>query len=304
MDASKQSALGLFVSISDDLVGLLHRSHLSFGDYSDEWTEEGEWKRSVYRVGDRMRVWVLRKEFVQNAENPRRRFKIDFTLDPSNREVSQVHRDQFLQVLDENACDKNVPSAAPADGKTAIDLQLAETYNKDDKFYLIKNNRLIINAANQYPEPVIDYTTDPPPPPPPAAEKKFDFSLIEGWTVKKIIDEHDRLRNKSEEILKAQKDKTKAMPKPLSKEEERLWTVLQKKTEEWGNEYYEKVKKKVDHFHEQRQKFEDAIKAERDKYPHKSIIDREKFMELSEEIKKKNYDLRTCFVTRDRKSVV
>jgi len=298
VDASKQSTLGLFVSISDDLVGLLHRSHLSFGDYSDEWTEEGEWKRSVYRVGDRMRVWVLRKEFVQNAENPRRRFKIDFTLDPSNREVSQVHRDQFLQILDEHACDKNVPSAAPADGKTAIDLQLAETYNKDDKFYLINNNRLIINAANQYPEPVIDYTTDPPPPPTPAAEKKFDFSLIEGWTVKQIIDDHERLRNKNEQILEAQKDKTKTMPKPLSKEEERLWTVLQKKTEEWGNEYYEKVKKKVDYFHEQRKKFEDAIKAERDKYPHKSIIDREKFMELSEEIKKKNYDLRTCFVTR------
>jgi len=172
--------------------------------------------------------------------------------------------------------------------RTAVDIQVQQTYNKDDKYFLLKNNRLIRQAEQSYPELVIDYTTDPPPPPPVEdKDKPFDFSLINGWNAGRIAEEHRCLTEKKE-----------AKAKPLSKEEETLLTVLQKKVEQWGNEYYDKIAKKVEEHHERIKEIYAKIKEERDKYPHKSIIELDKFRELTERIKEKQYDKRCCFVTR------
>merc|ERR1711920_849730 len=90
-------------------------------------------------------------------------------------------------------------------GKTAMDLQQEQTFEAEDKFFLVKNNRLIRQAEQAYPDLVIDYTTDPPPPPPvEEKEKPFDFSLIKDWSVAKITEEHKRITEKNEAYAKVQ----------------------------------------------------------------------------------------------------
>mmetsp|Transcript_69398 Transcript_69398/g.165336 ORF Transcript_69398/g.165336 Transcript_69398/m.165336 type:complete len:958 (-) Transcript_69398:175-3048(-) len=286
------SHLGLFVALSDSLVGLLPRAQLGVGAFAEGPEEDGWYRRSVYKRGDIVTVWVLRKALAD--ANSRRRYKIDLTMDKYNEELSSHFLKSSLKVLDAGASGRQPGAEDPKVGKTAMDLNFEETFDAEDKFFLIKNNRLIKDAMSQYPELVIDYTTDPPPPPQEATKtKSFDFSLIEGWSVRKITEEHKRLCDKEHKFKESAQG-----AKPLSKEEERLLTVLKKKVEQWGNEYYEGVCKKI----ERHQKFiEDIhrkIKEERDKYPYKSIIDLDKFRELSQRIAEKGYHERCCFVTR------
>ncbi|CAE7949736.1 ubc14 [Symbiodinium sp. KB8] len=286
------SHLGLFVALSDSLVGLLPRAQLGVGAFAEGPEEDGWYRRSVYKRGDIVTVWVLRKALAD--ANSRRPYKIDLTMDKYNEELSSHFLKSSLKVLDAGASGRQPGAEDPKVGKTAMDLKFEETFDAEDKFFLIKNNRLIKDAMAQYPELVIDYTTDPPPPPQEATKtKSFDFSLIEGWSVRKITEEHKRLCDKQHKF-----EESAQGAKPLSKEEERLLTVLKKKVEQWGNEYYEGVCKKI----ERHQKFiEDIhrkIKEERDKYPYKSIIDLDKFRELSQRIAEKGYHERCCFVTR------
>mmetsp|Transcript_56541 Transcript_56541/g.143008 ORF Transcript_56541/g.143008 Transcript_56541/m.143008 type:complete len:1723 (+) Transcript_56541:60-5228(+) len=309
VDASKQKTLGLFVALSDDLTGLLHKTQLGPGAF-DEEPDDSEWyRRSVYRVGDRIKVWVLRKALdgeptVEAARESRRRFKIDLTMDSASAEVRQLRLERFLQVLDEGASGKHAAEAGQTvtTGKTAMDLQVQQTFNKEDRFFLLKNNRLIQQAEQAYPELVIDYTTDPPPPP--LAEektKKFDFSLIEGWTVQRISEEYRRLVDKKNAYERACADTTKPVPKdvkPLTQAEEKIFIVLQKKVDQWGTEYYDRITKKIDAHQKMIKDINDKLKEERDKYPYKSIIDLDKFRELTERIQEKGYDSRCCFVTR------
>eukprot|EP00931_Biecheleriopsis_adriatica_P034045 TRINITY_DN19707_c0_g1_i1.p1 TRINITY_DN19707_c0_g1~~TRINITY_DN19707_c0_g1_i1.p1 ORF type:complete len:1640 (+),score=433.33 TRINITY_DN19707_c0_g1_i1:58-4977(+) len=304
VDCSKQGSLGLFVAISDDLVGLVHRTQYGVGDFSDEVDEHGWYKRCVYKVGDRIKVWVVKKEILREPEgstsrSSRRNFKIDLTMDQGNAEVRKCQLESCLQVLDEASTIKQCRVAESPMGKTVMDLQLQQSYDKEDKFYLIKNNRLIQNSEKAYPDLVIDYSTDPPPPPPKEDKERFDFSLIQDWDVCKIIEEHKRLLDKQDAYDKA--DKTKKLPKevqPLSKEEERLLKVLKKKAEQWGNEYYERVEKKVSDHHKRIKEIYDQIRKEREQYPMKSVIDLDKFRDLTERIKAKGYDDRSCYVTR------
>ena len=212
-----------------------------------------------------------------------------------NEELSDHFLRSSLQVLNAGASGRQpADKAVEASSKTAMDLKLAETFDAEDKFFLIKNNRIIQDAQSQYPELQIDYTTDPPPPPKEAAKaERFDFSLIEGWSVQRIAEEHRRLSDKRLNF-----EQKMAGSKPLSKEEDRLLAVLSKKVEQWGKEYYDGVCEQI----ERRQKFimdiHRRIKEERDKYPYKSIIDLSKFRELSQSIAEKGYDKRCCFVTR------
>ncbi|CAE7453675.1 UBC2 [Symbiodinium sp. CCMP2456] len=73
------SHLGLFVALSDSLVGLLPRAQLGVGAFA-EGPEE------VYKRGDIVTVWVLRKALAD--ANSRRKYKIDLTMDKCPCSVS------------------------------------------------------------------------------------------------------------------------------------------------------------------------------------------------------------------------
>jgi len=216
--------------------------------------------------------------------------------------VQQQRLQRFLQVHDEGAAQSHAaaPQAASASARSAVDLQIQQTYDKEDKFFLLKNNRIIQQAEAQYPTLVIDYTTDPPPPPPAEQKERFDDTLIKGWSVQKISEQHRELSDKKDAYEKARRGKSgksQKEAKPLSQQEERLLAVLQRQVDIWGKEYYEKISKKIEAHTKWVQELRDEVKAERDKYPYKSIIDLDKFRELTERIKEKQYDRRTCFVT-------
>lgn len=308
VDSARQTTLGLFVALSDDLVGLLHRSQFGAGEFADS-ADRDAWssKRAVYRVGDRVQVWVLRKEVCGQAEvgaatGSKKKLKIDLTMNPGAPEMRQHQLSRFLQVLDEDAPRRPVADAASPAGAawTAMDTQIRKTYDEADRHLLVKNSHLVREAEQCYPTLVIDYTTDPPPPPPPpeAKEKPFDFSLIDGWTAGKIAEEHKRISEKKRVYDMTDKTQRANSSKALSKAEEKLLKVLQKKVEDWGIEYYARIQKKLEEHEKRKKEIYDKIKEERDKYPHKSIIDLEKFRELAAQVKTRQYDGRCCFVTR------
>jgi len=181
------------------------------------------------------------------------------------------------------------------DGGCSVAIDAPVPPKKDsevDRMLLLKNNHAIQEAQNMYPKLVIDYSTDPPPPPPPAevsGRGALFYRLIEGWAADRIINEQRHLSNKKESL--------KRVAKSLSKEEERLLEILNAKLEDWGNEYYERIKKKVDKHQEMIDNINKRLQEERDKYPYKSVIDLDKFRGITQCIKDKGYHERSCFVT-------
>merc|ERR1712039_117685 len=184
------------------------------------------------KTGDRLKVWVLKKGICKDDARSRKKYNIDLTMDPDSPAVTTYRLEKFLQILQHDDSNKEVAKSAHGAKdatKSDMDIQLAKTYEAEDSLFLIKNNRLIKQAEQCYPDFVIDYTTDPPPPPTAAAkEKPFDFSLIEGWSVAKISTEHKRITEKKEAYAKSDPNKRSKDVKPLNNEEEKVLPVLLK----------------------------------------------------------------------------